>query len=270
MPSSKPANTQLKGELFLTTDSKNLLAAVQIKLLIAIGDCGSISKAAKQVGISYKTAWDRIDSMNNMSNKPLVVRSAGGSKGGGTALTNYGRQVIVGFESLQQEHQLFIERLGNKLHSLTDLTNFIQSESMTSSARNQFKGQLTTITHGAVNAEIEIDIGVNQPLIAIITEDSINKLGLTEGATIVALVKASSIIVSKDTSIASSARNKLVGSVSQLISGAVNTDISIDLGDEKSVSAIITNASSDELALEVGQQACAIFKASCVILLKNN
>ncbi|GIS50793.1 MAG: hypothetical protein Ct9H90mP25_2270 [Gammaproteobacteria bacterium] len=50
-------------------------------------------RGAKSVGISYKTAWDRINMMNNLSDKPLVRRSAGGSGGGGTSLTELGKEL---------------------------------------------------------------------------------------------------------------------------------------------------------------------------------
>lgn len=268
MTSPTKIDAQLQGKVFLTTASQQSFASAQIELLIAIGDCGSISRAAKQAGISYKTAWDRIDAMNNMSNEPLVVRSTGGAKGGGTALTEQGKKIIIGFQSIQQEHQQFIEQLGQKLHSLTDIANFINSENMKTSARNQFRGRITHITDGAVNSEVEIDIGIEQPIVAVITQDSIESLGLSKGTMVIALVKASSILVSIDTNIATSARNKLTGKVSRLITGAVNTDITIALGGGKSVAAVITNTSAKALNIQQQQECCAVFKASSVILLK--
>ncbi|MBU2238251.1 MAG: LysR family transcriptional regulator, partial [Gammaproteobacteria bacterium] len=96
MTDKKTALAGLKGEVFLLTEQHKSFASAQIELLAAIDECGSISKAAKQVGISYKTAWDRIDAMNNMSAQPLVVRSTGGAHGGGTLLTELGHRVISG------------------------------------------------------------------------------------------------------------------------------------------------------------------------------
>jgi molybdate transport system regulatory protein len=261
---------QLRGDIFLLSGKQQAFAATQIELLKAIAECGSISKAAKLVGISYKTAWDRIDAMNNMSNRPLVKRSAGGAQGGGTVVTPLGQRIIEGFQSLQDEHQKFLERLGGELHTLNDVANFVRGESMKTSARNQFRGTITRITPGAVNAEIELDIGANQPLIAIITQESVDRLGLETGGETVALIKASSVIVSTDTEIVTSARNKLVGTVIRIVVGAVNTDVTIDVGAGKSVSAIITNTSATELGLEEGQPACALFKAPNVILLQEH
>ena len=244
------------------------LAKAQVDLLRAIEQSGSISKAAKLVGISYKTAWDRVDSMNNLSDKPLVARSAGGAKGGGTSLTELGEKIITGFETLQEEHARFIDSINNKMRSFSDLANFMKTGGINTSARNQFYGTITLINHGAVNAELEIDIGIDQKLVSVVTEQSLEVMQLEQGDAVIALIKASSVIISDDVNISSSARNKLCGAISQILPGAVNTDVTIDLGEGKSVSSVITNVSADNLALKTGHQACALFKAGSVILLK--
>lgn len=258
--------TRLNADLFFLTEG-NSFASAQISLLEAIGNCGSISQAARQVGISYKTAWDRVNAMNNMSNGPLVTRTTGGSHGGGTELTELGRKVVDGFQAIQEEHQVFIRQLGDKLHSLDDLANFIRGESMKTSARNQFLGRVTQISPGAVNSEVVLDIGSSRNIVAIITNDSLENLQLKPGSTASALVKASWILLSKDTNLKTSARNHLTGKVSQISKGAVNSDICLDLGDSKSLSAIITNVSLDEMQIAEGDLVSALFKASSVILM---
>ncbi|HDY84235.1 hypothetical protein LCGC14_0507710 [marine sediment metagenome] len=268
MEKEKNTKGQLKGDIFLLTDSQRSFASSQIELLKAINQCGSISKAAKHIGISYKTAWDRIDAMNNMSSQTLVNRSAGGAQGGGTALTELGQRIIEGFEALQNEHQAFLDQLGDKLHSLNDIANFVKSENMKTSAKNQFRGTINSITMGAVNTEIALDIGTDRHLIAIITHDSVQNLGLKDRSEVIALINASSIIVSTDINIATSARNKFIGKVSCIVLGAVNADITLDIGGGKSMSAMITNTSVTELGLKEGDSACVIFKAPSVTLLK--
>lgn len=59
----------------------------RIALLAQIAELGSITRAAKAVGISYKGAWDAIDELNNLAERPLVERSVGGKGGGGARLT---------------------------------------------------------------------------------------------------------------------------------------------------------------------------------------
>ena len=140
----KKAST-LKANLFLLDADQQSFSNSQFELLAAIEECGSITAAAKRVGISYKTAWDRIDAMNNLSDKPLVSRSKGGAKGGGTKLTDFGRDILLGFIELEDEHAAYVDRLGTSLHSMGDLANFLRSNALRSSARNQFRGLIEKV-----------------------------------------------------------------------------------------------------------------------------
>ena len=79
----KKRRGKLKADLFLLDEDHQSFTDKQILLLNAVNQCGSITQAAKHVGISYKTAWDRINMMNNLSEEPIVRRSVGGSGGGG-------------------------------------------------------------------------------------------------------------------------------------------------------------------------------------------
>lgn len=138
---------------------------------------------------------------------------------------------------------------------------------MKTSARNQFLGTVTAVQRGAVNDEIELDIAGGQKIVATITHESTEGLGLKQGAQAFALIKASSIIIMTDTQGAKfSARNRMEGTISRLHPGAVNTEVVIELPGGGAVAAIITLESSKALGLAVGQKATAIFKASSVIM----
>ena len=138
---------------------------------------------------------------------------------------------------------------------------------MKTSARNHFAGPVSRVQRGAVNDEIEIQCVGGQKIVAIVTHESAEGLGLDVGAQAFALVKASSIVVVTDAEGARfSARNRLTGTVSRLVPGAVNTEVVIDLSGGGAVAAIITNESCKALALAVGGTATAIFKASSVIV----
>lgn len=260
----------LAAELTISDDLGHRFADAQVDLLQAIIDAGSISAAAKTVGVSYKTAWDRVDAINNMAAEPLVVRSAGGAKGGGTQVTAYGLKVLEGFHALQQEHQIYLRRLGDKLHSMSDVADFMRIGAVQTSARNQFQGEITQITLGAVNTEVEMKISSEQSIVAIVTEESCKALNLKVGEKVSALINSSAIVLSKDINIRTSARNKLVGNVGRITRGAINADVVIDLGEGKSIGAVITNTSLDELEISVGTPACAFFKAPSVILIKES
>ena len=65
---------QLVGRIYLDTDEGVLLAGQRVRLMEAIDKHGSIQKAAKELGLSYKAAWDAVNSMNNLCDQPLVMR----------------------------------------------------------------------------------------------------------------------------------------------------------------------------------------------------
>lgn len=71
------------------------------QLLAQIDATGSITSAGLAMGMSYKRAWSLVEEMNAMFIDPLVVTSRGGAKGGGAALTDLGRRVLVHFQNLE-------------------------------------------------------------------------------------------------------------------------------------------------------------------------
>jgi len=265
MPNKK--STSLQGKLSVLSADRKSFTEMQIQLLAAVDEWGSISAAAKKVGISYKTAWDRIDAMNNMSEKPLVLRSAGGTRGGGTRLTEHGQEILKGFAQIKREHEAFVTQLGSKLQSVDDIAKFMHNNTLRSSARNQYHGTVTAITPGTVNSEVQLAISDSVSLTALITDDSLKNMGLKIGSHCIALIKSSWILLSKEVDLKTSARNQLTGVVSKINKGQVNSEIVLDLGDEKSLCAIITNVSVNELDLKKGDHASALFKASSIILL---
>ncbi len=256
------------GEIWLTDDAANRVLLEQLGLLRAIAEAGSISAAAKTLGISYKTAWDRLERLNNLSKLPLLLRASGGSKGGGSQLTDYGRQLLAGFEELEKQHQEFLQSLNNQLHSLDDVSGFMRHSSIQTSARNQFLGNISSIELGAVNTEICVSLSATLVMVAIVTERSREEMGLAVGDSIMVLIKASSVTLAVGSFGRVSARNSFSGHISRIDRGAVNSDISIDLGDSKTLGAVITNHSVDQLELLEDQVVTAFFKASSVVLMK--
>ena len=240
----------------------------QIELLEAIANTGSITAAAKIAGVSYKTAWDRLERINNLSLQPVVSRSTGGSRGGGSILTAYGEKMLHGFKQLQEQHKVFLENLNQQLSSLDDVSNFMKNTLLQTSARNQFLGTISAIDIGAVNSEVLIRFSEEQQIVAMVTEQSRQDMKLAVGVGIIAMIKASSVTLALGDDLQVSARNVLKGKVSKLDGGAVNTDVSIELAGGKTLSAMITNRSADQLALVEDMPISALFKASSVILMR--
>ncbi len=135
------------------------------------------------------------------------------------------------------------------------------------SARNAFPGRITAVKPGAVNAEVVLTTAGGVRIVAVVTNDSIDALGLAVGCEATALVKASSVLVIADGGdVKLSARNCLSGTVSRVREGPVSAEVSIGLPGGGEVHATITRDAVQELGLKKGVEAMAAFKASAVIL----
>lgn len=95
----------ISANLTLELFNKPFLLEKRIDLLIAIKKFGSINKAAKEVPLSYKAAWEAIEDMNNLSNTPIVIKETGGTGGGGTKLTEYGENLLNTYLILKEEQK---------------------------------------------------------------------------------------------------------------------------------------------------------------------
>ena len=94
-------------------DDKSYIGVGRAELLTRIAESGSISKAAKQMGMSYKAAWDSVDIMNKLSPSPLVESCNGGKGGGGTKLTPLGFEALKAFSELERVKNIFFDYLDN-------------------------------------------------------------------------------------------------------------------------------------------------------------
>lgn len=258
---------QVSGSVWLDKAEKEFLGSDRIELLEKIQALGSITRAAKAVGISYKTAWEIVNSMNNLADKPLVVRLTGGKGGGGTHLTPEGQKIISSFKVVQEEHKTFLNNIALKIEDMEEFYKFLRRMSLKVSARNIFKGTVQCIKKGAVNSEVDLVLPCGDAIVSIITNESVENLDLTEGKDAYAIIKASSVILGRDLhSTRLSAGNVLCGTVAKIVPGAVNTEITVRLSGENTISAIITNESAKLLAFTEGDHACSLFQASSVIL----
>jgi molybdate transport system regulatory protein len=78
----------------------------KIELLEAIAEAGSISAAARQIGMSYRRAWVLIDELNRSLQSPAVVTAAGGAHGGGARITPVGEEVVKRYRAVENVARL--------------------------------------------------------------------------------------------------------------------------------------------------------------------
>jgi molybdate transport system regulatory protein len=237
-----------------------------LELLERIDASGSISAAANAMGMSYKAAWQAVEAMNNLSEQPVVARQTGGKHGGGTTLTDYGRRVVGAYRRLEKERARVMAQLNKVMDDFDQYYQLIRRFDMKSSARNQFLGKVTSVKNGPVNAEVILDIGGGDQLAAVITHDSVEHLNLKTGDEAYALIKAPWVILTTDDSFKTSARNRLCGTVVRCHEGPVNAEVVVELPGGKLVAAVVTDDSIRTLGIQVGTRACALIKASHIIL----
>lgn len=241
----------------------------RIALLEAIRDTGSISAAAKNIGMGYRAAWDGVQILNNLFIRPLVETEAGGPSGGGARVTREGEQVITAYRAMEIELDRAMDRLQSELAGSSTVTPALPWTLLVrTSARNALRGTVARVVLGAVNAEVQLTITEDVRIVAIVTNESVRELGLVSGSSAVALISPNWIVLAREEDVGrSSARNRLSGTVSRRKDGAVSSEVIMSLGNEKTLTAIITKESAREIDFHVGDRVCALIKASHIILL---
>lgn len=236
----------------------------RLSLLQAIDATGSISQAAKQVGITYKAAWDAVDAMNNLAGAPLVQSQHGGKGGGGAVLTSTGLQIVTMHERLSAMQTLWMASLQDVD---PDIMPMFRRLTMKTSARNAFHGVVKQIKQGAVNAEVVLALQGADVLVATITNDSIERMQLAVGKPAWGLVKASWVILTTEADGAkTSARNHLCGEVTRIVLGPVNAEVVLTLDGGNTLAAVVTHDSAQDMKIAEGMRMCALIKASHVLL----
>lgn len=143
----------------------------------------------------------------------------------------------------------------------------VREDKMKTSARNSFTGRISKVVRDGLLAEVEITTLAGLQIAAVITEESLQNLRLTEGVVATAIIKAPWVVLSlAEESAASSARNCFTGTVSEIKSAQVACEVVTDLADGTKVCALVTRESLEKMRLEPGLEVQVMFKAFSVII----
>jgi len=258
---------ELTSNLTLKLSNQPFLLEKRIQLLNAIKRHGSISKAAKAVPMSYKAAWDAVDTMNNLSGTPIVLRETGGKGGGGTTLTEYGENLLKTYSILKEEQKHFLERLKQVTDVDKGTLKTIGRLSMQISARNQLTGTIEKIITGMVNTRLYLQLKSGNKLISVITNNAVTALGLKEGDEVTAIFKSTSVLLGIG-KMQISAENCLEGIVEAVHVGKVNAEVVTRVGKVDRIVAVLTTDAVGHLGLEVGSKVSALIKSADIMIGK--
>jgi len=253
----------------LTADLKlaGRLDARFFALLDALERTGSITRAARTAGLSYKGAWMLLEAACNLANEPLLRTATGGAGGGGTRLTDAAQGLLSAWHTLQSDHREFLHAQEARLAHQPALQGLLRRMSVKTTARNQFAGTVTAIETGPVTAQVTISLKAGGEITASLTTGAAKRLKLKKGKEALALVKASAIVLVTDfAGWQLSARNQLAGTVSRIEKGAVSSLVVLTLPGGAAITASVTNEGVDALSLKVGTPATAVFKAYSVLV----
>jgi molybdate transport system regulatory protein len=258
-----PDHTLLDGDLRLG----GRLDARFFALLEAIGATGSITRAARTAGYSYRGAWLLLETASNLATRPLLETHAGGRQGGGSQLTPAAHALLAAWRQLQRAHREFLQTQEAWLLQQPELALALRRLALKTTARNQFAGTIAAIAPGPVSTQVTLALPGGPRIVAMLASEAAGRLGLHEGGDAIALVKASAVVLVADfAGHRLSASNQLAGTISRVDRGAVSTLIGLTLPGGAVITATVTNDAVEALGLAVGQPAHAVFKAAAVML----
>ncbi|MBD1106514.1 TOBE domain-containing protein [Pseudomonas amygdali pv. morsprunorum] len=234
----------------------------RIALLQHIAEQGSITRAAKSAGLSYKAAWDAIDELNNLAQKPLVERSVGGRGGGGAKLSLEGERVLRLYQRVQALQAQVLEAAEDS--SDLDLLNRL---TLRSSARNQLLGRIVSITRQGHNDQVRLQLAGEVFIEAQVTHDSTLRLELENGTEVVALIKAGWLELHADNSEETNGNNCLIGRIDNVTDAEDGpSEVRITLPGGQTLCALATPEHLHAQQLKTGATVQARFAASLVLL----
>ena len=201
----------------------------RIEVLRKIGETGSISQAARETGISYKAAWQAIDTLTNLTGVSLVEKVVGGVGGGGAKLTDAGSRLLEIASVLEKNRQEVLSRFQEDKADTIDAR--FSRLSIRTSMRNYLPCQVKGLKMSGQIVRVCLQVHENMSvLVARITRTSAELLALKPGMAVLAMCKATAVKVFNDVDIADLAvANQFHGTVTRVSEGEKEDEITIEL-----------------------------------------
>ena len=200
----------------------------RLEVLRSMQQAGSISEAARANGVSYKAAWQALETLSNLAGVPLVDKAVGGSGGGGAKLTPAGLEVLQAADLLHSAREKALAQLGRSAQGLGLNLRGIAGMGLRTSMRNQMPCTVQDIRQDKGSATVVLALPDGQLLCSRITLESVQLLSLAPGQKVLALCKATAVTVAP-TIVGLGGVNWLRGKVLRRGSGAAGVEVSLQL-----------------------------------------
>jgi molybdate transport system regulatory protein len=230
----------------------------RIDILRRVGQAGSISEAAREAGVSYKAAWQALETLANLAGTPLVEKAVGGSGGGGATITPAGRRVLEAADEMAHARRRILD-------------SFAQGDAsgraalaLRTSMRNQFPCTVGTVKpvkeHGG-QVRVQLLLADGSALHARITRESVQLLGLEPRLDVLALCKATAVRVAEQIDTATPG-NVLSGEVVRASRSASGGEVTLRLASGVQ----LVGFAAAGAALKPGRQAMASIEEASVVI----
>ena len=198
----------------------------RIDILRRIGAAGSISEAARGAGVSYKAAWQALETLANLAGTALVEKAVGGSGGGGAVLTPAGQRVLLAADALAGARRDVLARIEGQADGVSPGR---AAMALRTSMRNQFPCTVDAVLPHQGQVRVRLRMTDGDAVFSRITRESVQLLGLRPGLDILALCKATAVEMARDIAPVPG-RNSLQGNVTHSPRAGNGGEVSLRLG----------------------------------------
>jgi molybdate transport system regulatory protein len=231
----------------------------RMEILRLIGGTGSISEAARQARVSYKAAWQAIQTLTNLAGVALVDRAVGGAGGGGAQLTPAGEQLLEAARQMDAARREVLARFSG------GAAQALPGAGLRTSMRNNLPCEVLELqvsSPGEPMVRVRLALPAGGQLAASITRESAELLGLQPGLAVLALCKATAVTVTVGQAPARSQVNLLAGRVTRLSRGDSRDEVVVSLPSDLQLVGFAARPNS----LRTGSKVSACLDENAVVL----
>lgn len=233
----------------------------RLEVLRSVQQVGSISQAARATGVSYKAAWQAVETLSNLAGVPLIEKVVGGPGGGGARLTAQGLTLLHAADLLQSARTQALARLRRSTQGSPISVTGLAAVGLRTSMRNNLPCTVQEVgrAHGA--ARVTLALADGQVLASRITLESLQLLGLAPGMPVLAMFKATAVTVAPRI-VALAGVNLVSGKVARRSTGSAAAEVSLQLAPGLA----LIGFSDPDSGLKLRQPAMAAIEESAVVI----